>query len=71
MGDVFIADSLNNRVVELPACGGAQTTLPATGLSHPSGVALDAAGDLFIPDSGNNRVVEVPAAGAQATQTVN
>src|SRR6476659_8158893 len=33
-GDVFVADTLNNRVVELPA-GGAQQTLPFSGLSAP------------------------------------
>jgi sugar lactone lactonase YvrE len=67
-GDLFIADSDNNRVVEVPAGGGAQITLPATGLINPLGVAVDGAGDLFIADADNNRVVELPAgAGAQVT----
>jgi hypothetical protein len=39
---------------------GGQITI-GTGLSHPSGVAVDAAGDVFIDDLGNDRVVEVPA----------
>jgi sugar lactone lactonase YvrE len=62
-GSVFIADLLNNRVVELPktATGyGPQTTLPASGLNVPGGVALDSAGNVFIADSANNRVVELP-----------
>ena len=29
-GDVFIADANNNRVVEVPAGGGAQITVPAS-----------------------------------------
>ena len=29
-------------------------------LSHPTGVAIDAAGDLYIADAGNNRIQEVP-----------
>jgi len=56
--------------------GGAQTTLPASGLSRPVGVAVNRAGDLYIADSGHNRVVEVlsvttagQTATAQAGQT--
>src|ERR1017187_916820 len=67
-GNVFIADTLNNRVVEVPAGGGAQTTVPTNGLYHPFGVAVDGAGDVFVADTGNSRVVEVPASGgAQIT----
>jgi len=65
-GDVFIADCLNNQVVEVPAGGGAQTTL-GSGLSCPYGVALDGAGDVFIGDYNNNRVVKVPAGGGAQT----
>ena len=57
-GDVFIADTDNNRVVEVPAGGGPQITV-ASGLNFPAGVAVDGAGDVFIADTGNNRVVEV------------
>jgi hypothetical protein len=62
-GDVFIADTLNLRVVEVPAgCTSAacQTTV-GSGLDGPQGVAVDGAGDVFIGDTGHNRVVEVPA----------
>ena len=65
-GDLFIAENLNNQVVELPAGGGAQTTV-GTGLSGPYGVAVDGAGDVFIADTGNNQVVEVPAGGGPQT----
>jgi hypothetical protein len=62
-GDLFIADSYNNRVVEIPAGGGAATVLDTTVngivLHAPIGIVLSAAGDLFIADSGNNRVVEI------------
>ncbi len=57
-GDVFIADNQNNRVVEVPAGGGAQTTV-GSGLYYPQGVAVDGAGDVFIADTFNNQVVEV------------
>jgi sugar lactone lactonase YvrE len=66
-GDVFIADYVNNRVVEVPANGGAQTTVPASGLGYPRGAAVDKAGDVFIADTYNNRVVEVTPGGVQTT----
>ena len=46
---------------------GAQTTVPASGLLGPDGVAVDGAGDVFIVDTGNHRVVEVPAGGGAQT----
>ncbi len=65
-GDVFIACTNGNRVVEVPAGGGPQTTV-GSGLSFPAGVAVDGAGDVFIADTDNNRVVEVPAGGGPQT----
>ncbi len=65
-GDVFIANAGANQVVEVPAGGGAQTTV-GNGLSSPYGVAVDGAGDVFIADNGNSRVVEVPAGGGAQT----
>ena len=58
-GDVFVADTGNNRVVEVPA-GGAVPTLLGAGLNQPSSVAVDGAGNLYISDTGNSRVVMVP-----------
>ncbi len=66
-GDVFIADTLSSRVVEIPAGGGPQTTVLVSGLNHPYGVAVDGAGDVFIADETNNQVVEVPAGGGPQT----
>jgi hypothetical protein len=67
-GDLFIADGLNNRVVEVVAGGGPATSIAPTvngaALNQPDGLAVDAAGDLFIVDAGNNRVVEVVSGGA-------
>ncbi len=64
-GDVFIADSTKNRVIEV-ASSGTQTTV-VSGLSEPSGVAVDSAGDVFVADTFNSRVVEVTKAGTQTT----
>ena len=59
---VFIADTGNNRIVQvsenLPATGYTQSTLPFSGLSAPRGIAVDSALNLYIADTGNNRVVE-------------
>jgi len=51
-GDLYIADTGNNRVVEVTAAGVASVL--STGgltLSHPFGVAVDGAGDVYIADA--------------------
>jgi sugar lactone lactonase YvrE len=65
-GNIYIADSTNGVVTEVPANGGAQTNV-VTGLNTPYGVAVDAAGDIFVADAGTNQVVEVPAGGGAQT----
>jgi DNA-binding beta-propeller fold protein YncE len=50
------------------SCGLNCVALPFTGLNHPYGVAVDAAGTLYVTDANNNRVLRL-AAGA-TTPTV-
>jgi len=69
-GDIFIADTGNNRVVEVPAGGGPQTTV-GSGLNGPQGVAVDGVGNVFITDSGNRRLVKIPAGGGAQTTLAN
>ena len=70
-GDLFVADTANNRVIEYKPSSATSypqvgTVVAGTGgqgsglnqLNNPSGVALDANGDLFVGDSSNNRVME-------------
>ena len=74
VGDLFIADTYNDRIREVNHATGIITTVAGSGLSgfsgddnaatsaklnYPQSVALDAAGDLFIVDSGNRRIREV------------
>jgi hypothetical protein len=63
-GDVFVADTGNNRVVELAAGSSTQVTLPFTGLSDPQGAAVDSDGDVYAADTYNNRAVELPFTGS-------
>jgi len=64
--NVYIADTGNNRIVQDTLVGSnlsgsysyGQTVLSAiTGLSSPSGIAMDVSGNLYIADTGNNRVL--------------
>jgi sugar lactone lactonase YvrE len=80
-GNLFIADSYNNRIRRVDASGQITTVAgtvvggydgddkPATSarLNTPSGVAVDASGNLFIADSYNHRIRRVDASGRITT----
>ena len=69
MGDLFIADTGNNRIRRVDATTGIITTViggisedrPATeaGLNHPADVVLDAAGNIYIADTENHQIHKV------------
>ena len=80
-GNLFIADSFNDRIRKVDSAG-VITTVAGTGrtgfggdggpavnarLSRPSGVAVDGAGNLFIADSGNDRIRKMDASGTITT----
>ena len=73
IGNVYIADSYNNRIRKISKIG-ILTTIAgdsiqgysgdgglaiAASLSHPSGVAVDNIGNVYIADYGNNRIRKV------------
>ena len=73
-GNIYIADTANNRVREVNAATGIITAIAGTGmrgyggnngpataaeLKSPLGIAVDAAGDVFISDTGNERIREI------------
>ncbi|MFE7645341.1 NHL domain-containing protein [Streptomyces phaeoluteigriseus] len=73
-GDLYIADSGNNRIRKITWADGKISTIAGTGaptfggdgglataarLNYPSGVAVDSAGDLYIADYRNHRVRKV------------
>ena len=80
-GDVFIADTFDNRILEVTPAG-AITVVAGTGkggytgdgaaattarLSLPTGVAVDAQDDIYIADSSNNVIRRVDAASGVIT----
>ena len=73
-GNIYIADTSNQRIRKVAAATGIITTLAGTGsfgyssdnigatsalLSNPTGVAVDSSGNLYIADQGNKRVRKV------------
>lgn len=62
-GNLYIADTYNNRVVKITPAGVQSTVLSGTvagaALSSPHSLAFDSAGNLYVADSGNNRVLEI------------
>lgn len=84
-GNVYIADTWNNRVRKVGISGVITTVAgngtsgysgdggPATSasLSHPMGLAMDEDGDLYIGDTWNSRVRKVDASGMITTVAGN
>ncbi len=69
-GNLYIADSGNNRVIEVsPSGAGTLVSLGGFTLNNPEGVAVDNLGNIFIADSGNNRVIEVTSSGSTLLST--
>jgi uncharacterized protein (TIGR03437 family) len=72
-GNIYVADTWNNRVRKLTRAGTITTVAgsgnlgaagdggPATAanINHPYGIAVDSAGNLYIADTNNNRIREV------------
>jgi phospholipase C len=61
-GDVWVADTGHDRVVEFAPSGRLMTSF-AGGLDQPEGIAVDATGHVWIADTGHDRVVEFSPAG--------
>ena len=60
LGNVFITDVTSGNVIEVPANGGAQSTI-ASGLTNPHAVAVDSDGNVYV--ASDNQVAEYPAGG--------
>ena len=80
-GNLYIADSFNDRIrkmdtsgtistvagTERSGFGGDGASAVQARLSRPSGVAVDGAGNLYIADMSNNRIRKVDSAGVIST----
>lgn len=60
-GTVYVADTLHNRVLALPAGSSTPAVLPFDGLNYPTGVTADNGGTVYVTDAGNERVLVLPA----------
>jgi uncharacterized protein (TIGR03437 family) len=81
VGNIYVADSSNNRIRKVSPAGLIATVagnssrgysgdgLPATdfALDYPTGVAIDGQGNLYIADAGNYRIRKVSPTGSIAT----
>jgi len=69
-GDIYIADTGNNRVLMETLAGGAYTeTTLGSELAGPDGVAVDGSGNVYIADTGNGRVLKETLSGGVYTQS--
>lgn len=67
-GDLYIADTQNNRIRKVDGLRGTITTvLGGATLSVPFGLAFRSDGTLFIADSGHNQVLEILPSGGILT----
>lgn len=63
-GDLYIADTGNNRIVAVPYHGGwnfAAATTVASSLNSPLAVVADSSGDLYVADSGAGQIYKILA----------
>ena len=65
-GNVYIADTENNRIRKVSASDSKISTI-ATGLNVPHGLASDSYGNVYIADSENNRIQMIDVNGVVST----
>jgi sugar lactone lactonase YvrE len=67
VGNLYVADTGNNRIRKISTAGEVSTLSGPIGYSSPKGIAVDRDGKLYVADTGNNRIVELTAAGSETT----
>jgi sugar lactone lactonase YvrE len=71
VGDVYIVDSENNRVLKETLAGGSftESTVSTSSLNNPMGIVVDGGGSIYIADSGNNRILKESPSGSTFTES--
>jgi sugar lactone lactonase YvrE len=69
-GNLFIADTRNNRIRKVTSSG-MISTLAGAGLNDPHGVAVDSSGNVFVADTNNQRIRKIDSAGVISTVAGN
>ncbi len=72
-GNVYVADSYNNRIEEFSSTGTYITQWGFSGTSngqfnYPVAVAVNSSGDVYVSDANNNRIQEFSSIGTYITQ---
>lgn len=72
-GNVYVADTGNNRVETFTSTGTYETAWGGAGsgngqFNQPHGIAVDSSADVYVADTANNRIQKFTATGAYVTQ---
>ncbi len=68
LGNVYVSDQYNNRVVKFDSSGNFVSKFGSSGsgdgeLQYPRGIAVDSLGNVYVSDQYNNRVVKFDSSG--------
>ena len=61
-GNMYVADTLNNRIRKI-VLSTQQVTTFASGFNSPNGVAVDSSGNVYVADTNNNVIEKITPAG--------
>lgn len=62
-GDLFVADSGDNKVYEVTSAGTVTQLASGYAFSAPFGVAVDSSGNVYVADNGDSKILEIEATG--------
>ena len=66
LGNIYVADILNNSIRKITPAG-VVTTLASAVFNRPKGVAVDALGNVYVADTSNNVIRKITPAGVVTT----
>ena len=63
VGNVYVADTGNNRISKFDAAGGSAVIFPVGPLLGPTGIAVDSSDNVYVADTGTNTIKKYSSAG--------